>query len=125
MHGKKEDLPVVFESGAAYSRDIEWGDMNVAFEAFPVGLDTSPLFKGLPNDACPCPHWGFLFKGKFRVKYLDHEEVISAGQAYYLSPGHNLVTLEDAEVIEFSPKGEYQKTMEVAQRNMANMEKGE
>lgn len=121
MHGKREDIPVVFEVGSAYSRDAEWGDINVAFEGFPAGMDTTPLFKGLPNDACQCPHWGYLFKGKMRVKYIDDEEIITAGEAYYLPPGHNVMAEEDCEVVEFSPKGEYQKTMEVAARNMAAM----
>jgi len=125
MHGKKEDIPVVFEAGLTISRDVEWGDLNVAFEAFPAGTDTTPLFKGLPNDACSCPHWGYLFKGKMRIKYTDHEEVITAGDAYYLASGHNVVAEEDCEIVEFSPKGEYQKTMEVAARNMEKMQKGE
>ena len=119
MHGKKEDIPVVFESAQAYSRDTEWGDMNIAFEAVQAGFDTTPLFKGLPDDSCQCPHWGYMFKGKIRIKYADHEEVVSAGEAYYLPPGHNVIFEEDCEVVEFSPKGEYQKTMEVAARNMA------
>ena len=54
----------------------------------------------------------------------EDEEVISAGEAYYLAPGHNVVTEEDCEIVEFSPKGEYQKTMEVAARNMAAMQQG-
>jgi hypothetical protein len=32
--------------------------MNVAQEVAPAGLDTTPLFKGLPDDLCQCPHWG-------------------------------------------------------------------
>jgi hypothetical protein len=35
-----------------------------------------------------------------------------------------VVVEEDCEIVEFSPKGEYQKTMEVAARNMAAMEQG-
>lgn len=42
-----------------------------------------------------------------------------------MAPGHNVVSEEDCEVIELSPKGEYQKTMEVAARNMEKMRKGE
>jgi hypothetical protein len=119
MHGKSKEIPMAFQSGPIYSRDAEWGEMNVAFEGFPAGTDTTPLFKGLPDDRCQCPHWGYLFKGRMRVKYADREEVIKRGEAYYLSPGHNLVIEEDSESLEFSPKGEYQKTMEVAARNMA------
>lgn len=40
----------------------------------------------------------------------DHEEVIQAGDAYYLAHGHIPVIEEDAEIVEFSPLGEYQKT---------------
>jgi hypothetical protein len=56
-----------------------------------------------------------------RVFYKDHEEVIHAGDAYYLAPGHTTAFEEETEVVEFSPKGEYQKTIEVASRNMAAM----
>ena len=24
----------------------------------------TPLVKGLPGDACPCPHWGYVVKGR-------------------------------------------------------------
>lgn len=118
MHGFREDIPLVFESGQMFSRDAEWGELNVAFEAFPAGTDTTPLFKGLPDDRCQCPHWGYLFKGKMRITYAGHEEVIRGGEVYYLPPGHNVVVEEDCESVEFSPKGAYQRTMEVAARNM-------
>ena len=123
MHSKREDIPIAFESGPMYSRNAEWGDMNIAFEAFPAGTDTVPLFKNLPDDSCQCPHWGYLLKGKMRIKYADNgEEVINAGEAYHLPPGHNVLVEEDCEVVEFSPKGEYQKTMEVVARNMKAMQ---
>lgn len=119
MHGRNIDIPLVFQAGTAYSRDTEWGEMNLAFEAFPAGMDTTPLFKGLPDDRCQCPHWGYLLTGRIRVTYADHQEVITAGEAYYLPPGHNVLVEEDCEIVEFSPKGEYQQTMAVATRNMA------
>ena len=37
-------------------------------------------------------------------------------------PGHLPFIEVDTEVVEFSPMGEYQKTMEVASRNMAAMQ---
>lgn len=121
MKASRETLPVAFEDGEASSRQVEWGDMNVAFEAYPAGMDATDLFKGLPDDRCQCPHWGYLIKGRIRVKYTDREEVINAGDVYYMSPGHIPITEEDIEVVEFSPKGEYQKTMEVAVRNYEAM----
>ena len=75
MHGNRVDIPVVFQSGPSYHRDVDWGGMSAAFWGFPAGFDSSPLFKGFP-DGCQCPHWGYLFKGRMRVKYADHEEVI-------------------------------------------------
>jgi hypothetical protein len=121
MRAKKDEVPVSFDSGAVYSRSVQWGDMNVAFEGLPAGFDSAPYFKGLPDDSCQCPHWGYLFKGRLRVIYADHEEVISAGEAYYIPPGHNGIVEEDIEVLEFSPLAEYMKTMEAVERNTAAM----
>jgi hypothetical protein len=124
MRGSKHDLPVAMEEMGVSSRQVEWGDMNVALESFPAGLDTAPIFKGLPDDRCQCPHWGYVIRGRMRVRYRDREEVLSAGDTYYLSPGHTTLTEEDSEVVEFSPKGEYEKTMEVVARNIAAAQQG-
>ena len=56
--------------------------------------------------------------------YRDREEVLSAGDAYYLPPGHTTVFEEPTELVEFSPRGEYAKTMEIAARNAAAMQAG-
>src|SRR5262245_14742541 len=119
MRGSKQDVPVAMAMGDLVIRQLEWGDMNVALESFPAGTDTEPVFKGLPDDRCQCPHWGYVLKGQLRVRYKDHEETLKAGDVYYMSPGHLPIFDEDTEVVEFSPKGEYQKTMEVAARNAA------
>ena len=39
------------------------------------------------------------------------EDVVRAGDAYYMAPGHVPVVEEDCFLIELSPAGEYQKTM--------------
>ncbi len=122
MRGSKEDLPIVEDEEGFVSRQAEWGEMNVALETISGGLDAAPLFKGLPDDRCQCPHWGYVFKGRMRIRYPDREEVIEAGDAYYMEPGHLPLIEEDTEVVEFSPKGEYQKTMVVVARNMAAMQ---
>ena len=121
MRGSKQDLPVAFDGDGVRSQQVEWGEMNAALESFPAGLDTAPLFKGLPDDRCQCPHWGYVLKGRLRIKYANHEEVLGEGDVYYLAPGHTVFFEEDSEVSEFSPRGEYQKTMEVTERNLAAM----
>jgi hypothetical protein len=49
--------------------------------------------------------------------------VISSGEVYYLPPGHIPIIEKDSEMVEFSPKGEYQRTMELANRKMAALKK--
>ncbi|HEU5433397.1 MAG TPA: hypothetical protein VFU81_17160 [Thermomicrobiales bacterium] len=122
MHGSHLNLPVSYEGDGVVLREMEWGDMNVGLERFPAGLDTAPLFKGLPDDRCHCPHWGYVIRGRLRVRYRDHEETLQTGDVYYMSPGHLPIFDEDTEVVEFSPKGLYQQTMDVAARNIAAMQ---
>ena len=101
---------------------LEWGDLLVEFETFPAGLDTTPLLRGLPGDACPCPHWGYVLRGSFVVRYADHEETVSAGDAFYLQPGHVPVFLEETEMIEFSPTTKLAEVMEVVTANAAELD---
>ena len=122
MRAKKEDLPVALKEGAVTIREVEWGDMKVTYPSLPVGFDPTPLYQGLPGNRCPCPHWGYVIKGRIRVRYADRDEVFSAGDVYYMEPGHTAVVEEDYESIEFSPKDEMAKTLEVIAQNMAAME---
>ena len=119
MHSNREGIPIMFQAGPAYSRQVEWGDMDAGFWAFPAGFDSTPLFPGLPY-GCECPHWGYLLKGRMRVRYADHEEVITAGEAYYLAPGHLPVMEEDCEMVEFSPKDESRRMLQYASRSVAS-----
>lgn len=121
MRGSKQDMPVVFEGAGMVSRQAEWGDMNVAIETIAAGLDAAPYFKGLPDDRCQCPHWGYVLKGRIRVRYADHDEVYRTGDVYYMAPGHLPLIEEETELVEFSPRGEYQRTMEVVARNFESV----
>ena len=54
-----------------------------------------------------------------KFRYTDgHEEVVSAGEAYYVRPGYSLETLEDCETVEFSPKEAFDQLMEVVGKNI-------
>ena len=119
MRGSMRDMPVAVDGQGVVIRQADWGELTVSLERFPAGLDTAPIFRGLPDDRCQCAHWGYVVSGRIRLVYADHEEVVAAGDAYHLTPGHTTVFEEDTEVVEFSPRGEYQKTMEVVGRNAA------
>jgi hypothetical protein len=84
--------------------------------------DESP-FKGLPDDRCQCDHWGFLFEGSFRVTYNagGEDEIVRAGEAYHLRPGHFVQTLEPVQLIELSPVDEHDRTMAAVARNLGVM----
>ncbi len=118
MHALREDVPVAVQTGDSESRLVDWGDMTVAFQRLPAGLDSASLFKELRDGQCPSAHWGYMFKGRMRVRRTEGEEIIEAGQAYYIAPGHTIEFLEDTEVIEFSPKDEFRMTIEIAALNM-------
>ena len=75
-------------SGPGYEgRFDELGDYTVAFEQFSDGGDTAPLFRGLPDHRCQCPHWGIVVKGRLTFSYADGQDVVEAGEAYSPRPG--------------------------------------
>jgi hypothetical protein len=120
MHVSKDELePTIL--GEYEGRSIDAGDFRIAFESMPAQFppDESP-FKGLPDDRCQCDHWGYLFRGSFRVSYTGGpDEVVHAGEAYHLRPGHFVQTLEPVELMELSPVAEHDRTMAVVARNMS------
>src|SRR5215831_1276426 len=112
-------------SGPGYEgRFDELGDYTVAFEEFSGGGDMAPLYRGLPDDRCQCPHWGVVIKGRLTFTYADGEDVIEAGEAYYAPPGHTPAAAPGTETIEFSPSEELGKTMAVVMKNAAALGAG-
>ena len=115
----QDQVPVEFEVDVAQTRTVEQGGMTIAFERLSAGVETAPLYKGLPDDACQSPHWGYVISGRLRIIATDGtEETAQAGQAYYLPPGHNVVVEEDALVLEFSPTEDRAHTMQHAAQMM-------
>ena len=120
-HVSKDQLPAE-RLGDYESRMAQFGEYYVRFESIPAGFDDAELLRGLPNDACQCEHWGYLFEGTMRFRYTDrHEEVVRVGEAYYTPPGHSLETLEDCQTVEFEPKEAFDKLVEVVSKNMEAM----
>jgi mannose-6-phosphate isomerase-like protein (cupin superfamily) len=61
------------------------------------------MFADLPGGACQEQHWGYIVKGSVTLHYTDGtSEMLSAGQAYYIRPGHNAHVDEDVELVEFT-----------------------
>jgi hypothetical protein len=94
------------------------GGYTVAFETFTQDSDPADLFKGLPDDRCQSPHWGYVIKGMVAYKTADGVETFEAGDAYYIGPGHTPVLYAGTEVVEFSPTDDMQKTVEVVSKNV-------
>lgn len=95
------------------------GGYSVGFERYTADADLAPLFKGLPDDRCQCPHWGYVIEGKLMFTFSDgHEETYETGDAYYAPPGHLPHLYAGSDVVEFHPTAELAKTMEVVERNM-------
>ena len=107
MHAKKEDLPIPFEMpGIKFGMQTGQGGMAMSYWEMPAGpMET--IFEGLPNNSCPCPHWGYLLKGKMTVYYDNGEsEVLKGGEVYYMAPGHIAQVDKDVAGVEFSPEKE-------------------
>jgi hypothetical protein len=119
MHVSKDDLePMII--GEYQGRQVDAGGIRIAFESMPRQFppDESP-FTGLPNDRCQCDHWGYVFRGSFRVTYLDgDEEIITTGHGYHLRPGHFVQTLEPLELLELSPVEDHDRTMATVAKNV-------
>lgn len=119
-----ENASQVEEMEGFEGRYQDLGGYTVGFESYTVHDDPAALFRGLPDDACQCPHWGFVLEGKVGYRYTDDgsEETIGAGEAYYARPGHTPVFYPGTRIVEFSPNAELEQTMEVVLANLAAMQ---
>jgi len=118
---KKEEIPVTMQAPGTIMRGLPgWGGMTVAFNEIPAGTDMSPLLKGLKNDSCQCPHWGYILEGELLMKYDDEtEEKLSTGDVFYMQPGHTGVAKQDTKLIDFSPEKELKEVMDHIAKKMA------
>ena len=97
----------------------ELGGYTVAFETYTADADLAPLFVGLRDDRCQCPHFGYVLEGKVTFTFADgHVETYEAGEAYHAPPGHTPTLYAGTQVVEFSPTEPLQQTIEVVARNM-------
>ncbi len=113
MHSlKREDVPVVVADGELEVRVLDQEGLMVGFVRLPAGADLRPATAGLPDDLCPCPHWGYMLKGRVRMHTKDGHQDFAAGEAFYWAPGHAPEALEDSEYVDFSPTEEFQHVLD-------------
>lgn len=115
MRIAKTDIPEKINiPGAVARQKIDFGDATgygkIAGEYFSMaaGVDITPLLKGLEDDLCQAPHWGYLIEGRVTVTYKDAStDVVNGGDLFYWPPGHTVAVTENAEIILFSPQHEH------------------
>ena len=119
MKEMKDRLPVTLEGPGVTIRSTQWGGMTVGFHRYGKGTDFTPVLKGLEDDMCQCPHWGYVLKGALHLRYKDgREEVAQAGELWYAPAGHTGWVNEDTEVVEFDPEAQFSVTLAHVKKQM-------
>lgn len=120
MKISKDKIDVKMEiPGATLRQQTNFGDVTgfgkISGEYFSLsaGVDTTPLFIGLENNMCQCPHWGYLISGEITTTNAEGvEEVVVANDLFYWPPGHNVKVNKDAEMVMFSPQKEHTQVID-------------
>ncbi|WP_373078178.1 hypothetical protein [Zhongshania sp.] len=128
---KLDDLPNAGDRWPALGREgfktVKWGDMEVGLTTLDQPLDCTHqyVFGGLPGGVCPCPHYGYLFEGRIRAKFPGSDwpdEVIEAGEAYFIPSGHVLVYETDkTRCLEINPADALQTCMDSIEKAIIKM----
>lgn len=100
--------------------DLDGYTVNLLHFSAPV--DMNQMLRGLPGDICHCPHWGVVTEGRMTVRYADHEEVVDAGDVFYMPPGHVPEYRPGTRLIQFSPTDEMRVVNEVIMRNAQRLQ---
>jgi hypothetical protein len=53
----------VDDHGPLLDRHGEIDGYTISFIEFRPDMDQRPMLKGLLNDQCQCPHWGYVLRG--------------------------------------------------------------
>lgn len=100
--------------GAVIRQQKDFGDatglgkISCEFFSLSAGVDTTPLFIGLEENLCQCPHWGYVLSGEVATTDAKGvKETVAANDMFYWPPGHNVKVNKDAEIIMFSPQHQH------------------
>ena len=109
----RTEAPVAIEGdGVEFRKQAIGGGMTVAFVHLPAGADLRPALVGLPDDMCPCPHWGYVISGRLRMHTPGGAEDFAAGEAFHWAAGHAPEALEDVDYVDFSPSEELDRVID-------------
>lgn len=124
-------MPKVSKATAAHAQDIGIGTIHsdvsagyeFAFLSFRERGELAPMLKGLPDDLCTCPHWGYVITGTVTFTHLDGSvEEFSTGDAFYVEPGHTPVIEPGTDLLFISPEKQAAVVNAVIEANMAAMQ---
>lgn len=98
------------------------GGMSIGYMEVPGPADFTPFFKGLPENMCSSPHWGYVIDGSLRIKYPGgKEEVVSAGEVFYWPAPHTGAVDKNVKFIDISPDSKFIPLMDHLAKNMKAM----
>jgi hypothetical protein len=118
MKAKAEELTPALELRDITIRTVDWGGMTVERGSARNRTEPGEAFRGLPDDRCQCPHWGYVLKGQLSYRTANGVETFGAGDVYYIAPGHTPMFEAGTEYVEFSPTDELEKTIAVVGPNV-------
>ncbi len=102
----KDTATRIADYGEAIDRTEEMDGYTCSFTTITQDSDLAPILAKLPTGNCQCPHWGYVTAGRITVTYGDKVEIIEAGDAFYMSPGHAPAAVRGTEFVMFSPTEE-------------------
>jgi hypothetical protein len=123
-------MPKVSKGSAESTQDIGVGMVyeqvvdgyEISFLDLREDSDMAPFLAGLPDDRCPCPHWGYVTKGTVTFTFADHAEEFEAGDAFYVPPSHTPAVSAGTEYVLISPAEQIAEVNAAIQRNIQRLQ---
>lgn len=120
MRIAKEDVPVRIDVPGAIARQVTnfgdatgYGKIGGEYFSLGAGTDLTELLKGLEDDLCQCPHWGYIIDGTLTVSFADgSQEIAVSNDLFYWPPGHTIKADLATEMILFSPQHEHSQVID-------------